>query len=232
MIFCLVGLVARDGVTKANRARIGPRDAARLATKAEQATEKAEDVPLTVVVETYLVQVDMDALYGFGVAAVAQKADETVTVPRLVSCLDDPANGRVLDSTRVVMHSRERGEVESTSTEYIREAITGKATLTKAGSKPAPAESVRFRAYDSGTNVRVTSYAALAADPAIRLELSYNHSGWFLSETEAGAPPSTVQYELNTVFELEDGEAVVAGSKQTGKRGLFLVVRASIVGKK
>jgi hypothetical protein len=199
---------------------------------ATKASEKAEDVPLTVVIETYLVQVDMNALYGFGVAAVPQKADETVTVPRLVSCLADLNDGRVLDSTRVVVYSRERGEIDSTNTEYVKQTSTGRGSAAMTPTKPVPAQSVRFQSYSSGTTVRVTSYAVRSEYPKIRLELSYSHNGWFFSETEEGAPPSTIKYNLNTIFELRDGEAVVAGSKQTGNRGLFLVVRGSVVGEK
>jgi len=226
MIVCLVGLAASDGVTKETRERVVRKPSP--AARATQVSEKVENVFLSVVVETYLVQVDMDALYGYGVAAVPQKASETVTVPRLVSCLADPDDGRVLDSTRVVVYSRERGEVQSTSSEYVKQAVTGKVSAAKPGARPV--QSVRFQSYSSGTTLRVTSYAVREAQPKIRLELSYNHSGWFLSEREDGAPPSTVQYELNTTFEVEDGEAVVVGGKQSGKRGLFLVVRASVVG--
>lgn len=228
MVVCLVGLGASDGVTEEKRERVVRQP--RPAVRATQPAEKQEKEYLPVVFETYLVEVDMDALYGFGVAAVAQKADETVTVPRLVSCLADPNDGRVLDSTRVVVYGRERAEVDSTSTEYVKQIITGRGAATKTGAKPAPAESVRFQSYSSGTTVKVSPYAVRAEYPKIRLELSYSHSGLIFSKTEEGAPPSTINYDLNTVFEVKDGEAVVAGSKQSGKRGLFLVVRGSVAG--
>ena len=224
-IVCLVGLASRDGVTQENRGRVVRE--IRPAVRAAQASAKAEEVHPTVVVETYLLQVDMDALYGFGVAAVPQKADETVTVGRLVSCLANPNSGRVLDSTRVVVHSREHGEIKSTSTEYVKQVSSGRAP-SRAGAKPA--ESFRFQSYNTGSTVEVTTHAMRAAYPMIRLELSYDHSGWLSSETEEGAPPSTVSYDLSAVFEVEDGKAVVAGCKQTGNRGLFLIVRASVVG--
>ncbi len=229
MIVCLVGLAPIDGVTQENRERVARNS--RTAVRATEASEKQEEVHLPVVVETYLVQVDMDALYGFGVAAVAQKDDETVTVPRLVSCLADPDDGRVLDSTRVVMRSREHGQVDITSTEYIRETSTRSGPVPKTATRAVPAQSVRFKAYDSGSTVKVTAYAVRAEYPKIRLELTYSYSGSVLPVTEDGVPRSTARYDQVTILELEDGKAVVAGSKQTGNRGLFLVVRASIVGK-
>jgi len=130
----------------------------------------------------------------------------------------------------VVVYSRERAEVDSASTEYVRQTSTGRGPAARTDARPAPAQSVRFQSYKSGTTVKVTSYAVRAAYPKIRLELSYSHNGWFFSESEEGAPPNTIKYDLNTVFEFKDGEAVVAGSKQAGKSGLFLVVRGSVVG--
>ncbi|MHC4744375.1 MAG: hypothetical protein ACYS8Z_20880, partial [Planctomycetota bacterium] len=53
IIVCLIGLAVRDGVTWGNRAPVRARPST--ATTVKQASEKAEDVPLTVVVETYLV---------------------------------------------------------------------------------------------------------------------------------------------------------------------------------
>ncbi|MHC4742883.1 MAG: hypothetical protein ACYS8Z_13285, partial [Planctomycetota bacterium] len=122
-----------------------------------------------------------------------------------------------------VVYSNEQGKVRSTNTEYVKKAIPER--------RPAPAQSVGFEGYDSGTTVEVTPHAVRAAYPRIRLELSYSHSDFLTFEREEGAPPNTVSYDLDGIFELEDGKAVVAGSKQTGKRGLYLVVRASVVGK-
>ena len=236
MTVCLVGLAASDGLTGETRSRGASRTATSrvAAAKAVQASEKKEDAYLSVAVETYLLQVDMDALYGFGVAAVPQKADEMVTVPRLVSCLADPNDGRVIDAARVFVFSRESADIKCTNTDYVGRGGTGSVTVRSGGARtparPAPVQSVTYVSYDSGTTVDVSSLASRAADPPIRLSLSYSHSGFFISEAQIGAPPSTVSYDLHTTFDLEDGQAIVAGSKQTGNRGLFLVVRASILG--
>jgi len=228
VIVCLVGLAASDGVTRESRSRTTSRTAA---SNTPPVSVKKEDAYLSVVVETYLLQVDMDALYGFGVAAVPQKADEMVTVPRLVSCLADPNDGRVVDSARVVVYSRENADIKSTNTVYVERGGTGPAAARSGGARPPrPAQSVTYVSYDSGTTLDVSSLASRAADPPIRLSLSYSHSDFLISEAQIGAPPNTVSYDLQTTFDLEDGQAIVAGSKQTGNRGLFLVVRASILG--
>lgn len=73
----------------------------------------------SVLVEAYLVQVNNEALYDAGAAVVPQQSAESVTVLKLLSCLADPENGRVVSSARVAVKKNEEANTVSEKVHYI-----------------------------------------------------------------------------------------------------------------
>jgi len=189
------------------------------------AVERAKPQKLaSVAVEVYLVQVSAKALREAGVSVIPSKSEETISIPKLLSCMTAGKDkGTLISSTRVVVRDNEEAKSTITNTHNLKLPAT---TRTKKG----PEESYTIHKYQSETRTTVTIH--VADDGLLRMQLSFSHNGLrfdMADRVKEGMPPDLVYYQLNEVFDIKEGRSVVVGSEQSGDTGLFLVVRAEIL---
>lgn len=178
----------------------------------------------SVAVEAYLVQVSAKALREAGVSVIPSKPEEAISIPKLLSCMTTGKDkGALISSTRVVVRDNEEAKSTIQNTYNLKLPVT---TKTHKGSEA----SYRIHKYDSGTTTTVKIH--VADDGLLRMQLSFSHSGLGFDMTDkvkGGVSPAPFSYQLEEVFDIEEGRPVVVGSEQNGDGGLFLVIRAEIL---
>jgi hypothetical protein len=212
VLVCFVSAIA----ISADKANIGGKVVAAESAKPQKLA--------SVAVEAYLVQVSAKALREAGVSVIPSKPEEAISIPKLLLCMTAGKDkGALISSTRVIVRDNEEAKSTITNTHNLRLPAT---TRTKKGSE----ESYTIQRYNSGTTTTVTIH--VADDGLLRIQLSFDHNGLtfdMADKVKEGMPPDLVEYRLDEVFDIKEGQSVIVGSEQSGDTGLFLVVRAEIV---
>lgn len=177
----------------------------------------------SVLVEAYLVQVDNEALYEAGVAVVPQKSAESVTVLKLLRCLAEPENGRVISSARVALKKDQEAETSSEKVRYIP-----RKKMIKTGKEPV--ESVQFSPYS--TRVRLEVLLIDMNDDKIRIRYSYKYDG--LSDlpdtqTPQESPPGNISFTTQSSLTLPLNKPIILSSSEEAGTSMFFILRAQIV---
>lgn len=168
-------------------------------------------------VEAYLVQVENEALNEAGVAVLPQKSAESATVLKLLSCLADPENGRVVSSVRVALKKDEEAATSSEKVHYIpRKDETGK-TIT-------------IDSYSTGVKLEVLLFDM--NDDRIRIRYSYKHDGLDDipdSQTSQEPPSGRISFVTRSSLTMPLDKTIVISSSEEAETSIFFILRAEIV---
>jgi hypothetical protein len=182
--------------------------------------------PKTIVVEAYLAQIPDEALIEIGLPLIPTKESETITVDKLLKCLDSTkAKGKIISSGRWTMLERQQCKIEQNNKFYLkREQITG------GSSNGSPVTSVMFDQYTATTLGEIVT--SLTKNNKISLDINFNYSGIFpknREKTDNETPPAWIQFEFGTDVSLDNDVQVIIGAVKQGDSVLYLVIRAKIL---
>jgi hypothetical protein len=193
----------------------------RVARRAEPAVREEDPYAnRTVLVEAFVVEMDLAALYRMGVNPLGQ-APDSVSVANLLDYLKTGDKANVLVGAKAAaLHGANRNTARRTETRYHpkRRVIT-----TPGGERQA----VDYGAYEDGETLAITPY--VLSEEAIRLSYSFDYSGPRTVQQPSETPPGTVSWSWEGVASLNVGQPRIVGATQDGEGAIFFVLTAHVL---
>lgn len=199
---------------------VGPTAEAQ-AKKAEQVEDPYKDS--TVLVEAFVVEVKVSALYDLGVSPIGQKPN-SVSIENILKCLRDKDSARVTTGAKVAVQQKWSGNTDAETTETISEEQHRPAKTSKEGS------AVVSRSHQS-LNISKSFEASANILPDSRIQVGFDFShvvGEKIDSKNDTQINTTVQRQWSGHVCLEAGKAIIAGATQDRQKAAFLVLCADI----
>jgi len=178
----------------------------------------------SVVVEAYLLQIPAQTLRDAGVSVIPSKPEESISLPKLLSCMvRGKEKGALIGSTRVVAGDNEEAVGSIQNSYNLKRTV---ATKSKKGTEES------WTIHQCHSETTITVRADVEGDARLWIVLDFRHKGPafdMAARIKEGVLPDMVDYQLTETFDLPAGRAVISGSAQSGDTSLFLVVRAEIL---
>jgi hypothetical protein len=215
----LMLVVVLAGVSMLAASDRSPR--ARVARRAEPAVREADPYAgRTVLVEAFVVQMDLAALYGMGVNPLGQ-APDSVSVANLLEYLETGDKANVLVGCKAAaMHGTSRNTARRSETRYYPKT---RLIDTPGGKK----ESVDHRPYESGETLSIMP--SVLSEKTIELGYSFNYSGPRTAQPPREVPPGTVSWSWDGVASLNVGQPRIVGATQDAEGVVFFVLTAHVL---
>ena len=171
-----------------------------------------------VLVEAFVVEVDLSELYKQGVSPIGQKPD-SVSVENILKCLDAKDIAKVTTGVKVAIQSGQRGETKITETIYVERQAP--VPSGKNVSVPVP-----YTNYDIGKTFRATASVCPSGD--ILVSFNFDESTYLNITSTDATPPTTVNKEWSGAVNLHAGRPAIAGATQNEETAVFLILCADI----
>ncbi|OHB63660.1 MAG: hypothetical protein A2168_05405 [Planctomycetes bacterium RBG_13_50_24] len=187
--------------------------------QAKQA-EKTEDPhrDTCVLVEAFVVEVDISELYKQGVSPIGQKPD-SVSVENILKCLDAKDIAQVTTGVKVATLSGLSGDAKITETIHTERPVA-----VPNGRKVS--DNIRYVNYDIGKTFKATASVLTSDEILVRFDFSESTYRNITSSDET--PPNTVNREWSGAVNLHAGRPAIAGATQNEETAVFLVLCADI----
>lgn len=174
----------------------------------------------TVLVEAFVVQVDLSALYGMDVNPLGE-APHSVSVANLLEYLKTGDKANVLVGAKAAaIHRSGRSTTKKTETTYYPKTRT---VNTPDGKK----ETVDYTPYENGGTLSVTP--VILSEHRVQLSYGFSYSGPRGAKRQEGAPLDTVSWSWDGDTSLNVGQPRIVGATQDVKAGVFFVLTAHIL---
>lgn len=175
-------------------------------------------------VEAFVVEVRLSALYELGVNPLGQKPN-SVSVDNLLNCSNAKDAAKVTSGVKVSLHSKAEGKTKITETTYLERQTN----VPVSGRTDGPVVSKSYQSYDIVNQFEAN--VSLGADGAILVDFQFIQSTFRKAPSGDGTPPDSVNRLWSGTARLKDGEPAVAGAAQNEETAAFLVLCANIKGK-
>ena len=181
----------------------------------EQVREVDPLADASVLVEAFVVEVELDALKEAGVSIVGQ-APESLSVLKILWCLREKEMGSVVSGAKVCVKNREEGKVSYSKIVYVKNEVKG---------PDGKVRSIRYENYEVEKSFDAQLY--LKTDGAIHIEYNYSETGF--DDVEDGMqPPNMLKFQLRGTLTAKSGKPLVAGAVQNDDSVKFLIVCATM----
>ncbi len=175
-----------------------------------------------VLVEAFVVQVDLAALYEMGVSPLGQEP-HAVSAENILACLKDPEKATVVTGAKAVgIHGSQQGKMRQSETTYRPRT---KVVKTNQG----PRDTVEYRAYEHGQTFAVWPTVLSENTIVLRYEFAYSGSGARgEQQSNSEAPPDSVSWTWDGPASVNVGEPTIVGAAHDESRAIFLILTAHI----
>ncbi len=194
---------------------VGPTAEAQ-AKKAEQVEDPYKNS--TVLVEAFVVEVKLSALYDLGVSPIGQKPN-SVSIENILKCLQDEDSAGVSTGAKVVLQQKQSASTESKETIY-----RGRQAPIKVGSNRVVSRS--YQSYNISSSFRAS--VNILPDSRIFVSFDFNQFGVEKIASMNDMPPTTITREWSGTVCLEAGKPSIAGATQGEQKAVFLILCADI----
>jgi len=183
-------------------------------------TGKAEDPhqDMCVLVEAFVVEVDLSGLYKQGVSPIGQKPD-SVSVENILKCLDARDIAQVTTGVKVTIQSNRHGEAKITETIYVERQAP-----VPSGRKVSAA--ARYTNHDIGKMFSAT--ASVRPSGEILVSFDFNESTYRKVASTDETRPNTINRGWSGAVNLHAGRPAIAGATQNEETAVFLILCADI----
>ena len=183
-------------------------------------TGKAQDPhqDVCVLVEAFVVEVDLSGLYKQGVNPIGQKPD-SVSVENILKCLDARDIAQVTTGVKVAILSGQRGEAKITETIHVERQVA-----VPSGRKVSAA--ARYTNHDMDKMFRATTSVRPGGEILVSFDFSESRYRKITSTDETR--PNTVNRGWSGTVNLYAGRPAIAGATQDEETAVFLVLCADI----
>ncbi len=165
---------------------------------------------VTVLLEAFVVEVDLPALAELGVSPIGQ-APHNVSVENLLACLDS-GQARILIGAKQAAQSQRESKVRATRTTYVR--------------RDGPPPQRSYTPYESGT--ALSAHASVLSERSVEITYTLSCSVFAPRSEAEDVPPDTESWNWTGEILLAPGEPVIAAATQDGQRAVFLVLTAHV----
>ncbi|MBN2130157.1 MAG: hypothetical protein JW741_11705 [Sedimentisphaerales bacterium] len=174
----------------------------------------------TVLVEAFVVEVDLAALYEMDVNPLGREP-HCASVEDILGCLRSPAKARVLLGAKAVgIHETGKNQTRQTETVYRTRTRT-------IGTPGGPQRSVDYTAYEYGQTLAITP--EIRSDRVVALGYDFDYSGVRMDKQDVERPPDSVSWSWNGTVSLESGQPRIAGAMQDEEDATFFILTAHIL---
>lgn len=194
---------------------VGPTAEAQ-AKKAEQVEDPYKNS--TVLVEAFVVDVKLSALYDLGVSPIGQKPN-SVSIENILKCLQDEDSAGVSTGAKVVLQQKQSASAESKETIYRERQAP-----IKVGSNRVVSRS--YQSYNISSSFRAS--VNILPDSRIFVSFDFNQFGVEKVASMNDMPPTTITREWSGTVCLEAGKPSIAGATQGEQKAVFLILCADI----
>jgi hypothetical protein len=206
VIVCIVLLAGRF---------VGPAANAQ-AERAKSTEEQQQDV--CVLVEAFVVEVNLSQLYEQGVSPIGQKPN-SVSVENILKCLNVKDIAQVTTGLKVAVNSGQHGEAK------VKQTIRIERQLNVPSTRNVP-PNVRYANYDAGKTLRATAIVRPGGE--ILVSFDFNESTYRNITNASELPPNSVSREWAGVTRLVAGRPAIAGAAQDEETAVFLILSADV----
>jgi len=189
------------------------------AKKAELIEDPYKDS--TILVEAFVVEVRLSALYDLGVSPIGEKPN-SVSIDNILRCLQDEDNAKISSGAKVAVRQREQGTTESEQMIYLEQQMPAK--TSEASKKPAVVRSLRPYKFSKSFQAS----ANIIAHNIIFVSFGYDENAIDKVPAKDGTPPNSVNWQWSGTVCLERGKASIVGAIQDEKKAVFLILCADI----
>lgn len=194
---------------------VGPTAEAQ-AKKAEQVEDPYKNS--TVLVEAFVVEVKLSALYDLGVSPIGQKPN-SVSIENILKCLQDEDSAGVSTGAKVVLQQKQSASAESKETIYRERQAP-----IKVGSNRVVSRS--YHSYNISSSFRAS--VNILPDSRIFVSFDFNQFGVEKVASMNDVPPTTITRDWSGTVCLEAGKPSIAGATQGEQKAVFLILCADI----
>lgn len=194
---------------------VGPTAEAQ-AKKAEQIEDPYKNS--TVLVEAFVVDVKLSALYDLGVSPIGQKPN-SVSIENILKCLQDEDSAGVSTGAKVVLQQKQSASAESKETIYRERQAP-----IKVGSNRVVSRSYQSYNISSSFGASVN----ILPDSRIFVSFDFNQFGVEKVASMNDMPPTIITREWSGTVCLEAGKPSIAGATQGEQKAVFLILCADI----
>ena len=200
-----------------------PGDSARPSAKAQanksvQAEDQHRDS--RVLVEAFVVEVKLSALYDLGVSPIGQKPN-SVSVESILECLRNDDWAQVTEGAKLALGQQQRGSTKVTERAYAERQRPVPASKGRPG---AVARSLQ--SYDVGKSF--DAQVSVRADGRIFVAFTFSQNTVDKAALESDAPPATMERDWSGSVCLEAGKPSIVGAVQDPQMAAFLIISADI----
>ena len=187
--------------------------------QAKQAV-KAEDPhqDTCVLVEAFVVEVDLSSLYKQGVSPIGQKPD-SVSVKNILTCLKARDIGQVTTGVKVATHSDRHGEAKIKETIYVERPVA------VPSGRRIP-DNVRYTNYDLVKTFGVMPIVRPGGE--ILVNFDFNENTYRNINSADERRPNSISREWSGSVNLRAGQPAIAGATQNEEKAVFLILCADI----
>jgi hypothetical protein len=185
----------------------------------EQPQDPFADV--AVLVELFVVQVDLSAFEEMGVSPLGQEP-HTVSADNILECLKDPDKATILTGAKAVsVHRSQQGQMRQSETTYRPRT---RAINTDQG----PRNTAEYRAYETGQTFQVQP--TILSEDTILLHYDFSYAGVRGEQQSSdAAPPDTISWSWNGPASVTAGAPTIVGATQGESSAVFLILTAHIM---
>ena len=172
-----------------------------------------------ILVEAFVVEVKLDALYKSGVSPVGQRPN-SVSMEKILQCLRDKDKAKVTAGAKVAVRNNEAGQMGSTRKIYVEQSVS------KGEKSGDVVVAKRFVPYESRTSFEAC--AGISSDSSIRLEFVFNQEAMEIASEKKDRPPNFIDRDWQSIVTLEVGKPSIVGATQNDETVVFLIICANI----
>ncbi|TFG49572.1 MAG: hypothetical protein E4H40_02735 [Candidatus Brocadiia bacterium] len=166
-----------------------------------------------VLVQAYVVEVGLEALYAAGVSPIGS---DPKLIDKIIECLKDRKNGKISTGAKISAGHKDKGKV----TEESQFKIDSGNNMPR-----PPRTSPRY-------SISKSFDASVYVQSAGKIRLSYAFSYRSIEKASEGAEnPVTTSGNWNGELFLDDGKPAIAGASQGEETAVFLILCAAVDGK-
>jgi hypothetical protein len=172
-----------------------------------------------ILVEAFVVEVRLSALYDLGVNPIGKKPN-SVAVDDILKCLGGKDLADVTTGAKVALHPNSAGTTKVTETIYVERQSPAAAV----GNSRRPADARSYVNY----NVGWTFASTASVRPSGRILVQFDFSQSTYKDIDSGrqTPPDTAKRDFSGAAYLDTGEPAIVGGVQDEKMAVFLILCA------
>lgn len=188
----------------------------------------------TVLVEAFVVDVDLSALYAMDVSPISE-GPNSVTVEKILEYMHNRDKASVIAGAKVAVQNEFHSSTEDSQIIYLESALAGDLSdseQTSASSSCGPRESSvepkseSFAKYKIGK--KFEAWAGVISDDQVSVKYNYEQTLIKPGMSKKDMPTDTIHWSWSGVVCLKAGRPSIVGAVQNEKRAAFLIIVADI----